>query len=321
MIRLLFPVCLLISSRILVQCAPQGFRVTKLREMAHEEKPFTQGLELFAPGQLVETSGSYPFGTSSFIRVLDLVTGRVLNQTTAGVENYFVEGITRSGDGWLATTYLDGKAAKYDRQLNKVAELDFPTEGWGFSRSHDDSKFFATNGSAFVLELDPETLALQRAIPARCLGKDIPGLNELEMVDNFFGLGPTLLGNVYRTRLVIGLDTVNFECNSVFHLDDLERVEADEGSGFHVANGITYLPDSGNLLVTGKNWDSIYEISLAKDDGASSEAVSKLRSWLSPGFLQVSRKTLSQIPDYQGLPSNSVLAKAKRHRSLHASGV
>lgn len=321
MIQLLFLLCILKGSLVFVQCAPQGFRVTKLREMAHEENPFTQGLELYAPGQLVETSGSYPSGTSSFIRVLDLVTGRVLNQTAAGLENYFVEGITRSGDGWLATTNLDGKAVKYDHQLNKVAELDYPTEGWGFSRSLDGTKFFATNGSAFVLELDPQTLALQSATPARCLGKDIPGLNELEMVDNFLGLGPTLLGNIYKTRLVIGLDPENFECNSIFHLGDLESVEADEGSGFHVANGITYLPDSGNLLVTGKNWDSMYEISLTKDEGAGSEAISNLRSWLSPGFLQVPRKTLSQIPAAQPFTSNAVLAQAKPHRSIRASGM
>lgn len=319
MIRLLVLLSILTGSHVFVQCAPQGFRVTKLREMAHEQKPFTQGLELFAPGQLVETSGSYPSGTASFIRVVDIVTGQVVKQTATGIENYFVEGITRSGDGWLATTNLDGKAVKYDHQLNKVAELDYPTEGWGFSRSLDGTKFFATNGSALVLELDSQNLAVQSATPARCLGKDIPGLNELEMVDDFLGLGPTLLGNVYRTRLVIGLDPKNFECTCIFHLGDLESVEADEESGFHVANGITYLPDSGNLLVTGKNWDSMYEISLTKDEGAGSEAISNLRSWLSPGFLQVSRKTLSQIPVAQPFTSNAVLAKAKPHRSIRAS--
>lgn len=318
----LLPFCIWTGGLVSVRCTPQGFRVTKLRSMPHEDKPFTQGLELYAPGKLVETSGSYPPGTPSFIRVVDIATGAVLNQTSSGLETYFIEGITRSDDGWLATTYDNRKAVKYDDQFNKVAELEYPFEGWGFSRSHDGTKFFATNGSAFVLELDPKTLALQRVSPAKCLGKEVPGLNELEMVDDFFGLGPTLLGNLYETRLVIGLNPENLECNSIFHLGGLEDAESDESSGFHVANGITYLPDSGRLLVTGKNWDAMFEISLIQDTVAGSEAVSKLQSWLSPaGFLQVPRKALSQVPGEQYLSSNTALAEAKPHRSLHASAV
>lgn len=312
----LFSLCILTGGFVSVRCIPQGFRVTKLRSMPHEDKPFTQGLELYEPGKLVETSGSYPDGTLSFIRVVDIETGAVLNQTSAGLTKYFIEGITRTDDGWLATTYNSRKAVKYDHHFNTVAELEYPSEGWGFSRSHDRTKFFATNGSEFVLELDPKTLKLQRERPAKCLGKEIRGLNELEMVDDFFGLGPTLLGNLYETRLVIGLNPDTLECNSIFHLGDLEHVTPDESSGHHVANGITYLPDSGKLLVTGKNWDSMFEISLTKDEVAGSEAVSKLQSWLSPaGFLQVPRKARSQVPR-----KARSLVEAKPHRSLHASG-
>eukprot|EP00440_Ansanella_granifera_P008322 gb/GFBE01009014.1/.p1 GENE.gb/GFBE01009014.1/~~gb/GFBE01009014.1/.p1 ORF type:complete len:316 (+),score=79.26 gb/GFBE01009014.1/:1-948(+) len=280
--------CLIVLAALAApgSCLPKGFKVSKLREIPHEGKPWTQGLELFESGKVIETSGAYPAGEESFIRVVDLSNGEVVSQTGDGLEGRFVEGIARSADGWIVTTYESMKAVKYDSELTVLAELDYPYEGWGFSRSPDGSRYFASNGTAYIMELHPGTLELQQVWPARCLGKDVVGINEMEMVEDFFGLGPTLLGNIYQTRFVVGFDINTYDCNCVFDLEDLEESDAGEGFGVHVANGIAHLPDSGNFVVTGKNWANMFEIALTEDNNTKSEAVSKLSNWLNPSIRQ-----------------------------------
>merc|ERR550514_1572116 len=86
------------------------------------------------------------------------------------------------------------------------------------------------------------------------------------MVPNFMGGGrDVLFGNVYMTRFVMGLDPQTAKCVAVFDLSALGRVEAGESQGYRVANGIAYRPSNGNFVVTGKNWNNMFDISIAED--------------------------------------------------------
>merc|ERR1740121_1588700 len=100
------------------------------------------------------------------------------------------------------------------------------------------------------------------------MGKRVKGLNELEMVTDFAGSGPALLGNVINTRSVIAIDPETMICKGVFHLEDLEPKFAGETYGMHVANGIAYRKSTGSFFVTGKNWEFMYEINVSKPSGA-----------------------------------------------------
>lgn len=256
-----------------VRAKPMDFGVKVVREMQHAGKPWTQGLEFTEEGDaVIETSGSFPPGTASFVRMLDAQTGRELSKTTAGFDHganghpRFAEGITQLGSGpdshWFASTYTDNVVVEYDQDFKMVAEHQFPFEGWGLVRNADSTAFFATNGSAHVMELAPDNFAVKSVKTARCHNQDVPEINELEMVQNFMGRGPALLGNVMGTRLVIVLDPSSMHCIGAFHLEILGNVQKAESFGLHVANGIAFNKQTGNYIVTGKNWDRMYEISL-----------------------------------------------------------
>lgn len=280
----------LASARVLVDAGalavgPRSFRVETLREVPHEGQPFTQGLEVSADGQyLVESSGGFPAGTQSFVRTVDPTTGHELHRLTSGLEGRFAEGIVQlPGGSWFLSTYEDKELLEFSPELDRVvASHPFPYTGWGFTRSPDGRSFLATNGSEYVMSLDRSTLAVLSTKTATCLGKRVAGLNELEMVEDFLGHGPTLLGNLYETRIVLALDPATGQCLGTFTLSGLsEPAQLGERSGYHVANGLAYNQSSKTLWVTGKNWAKMFEVQLLEEeDGQGDTAKEDLRRHL-----------------------------------------
>jgi glutamine cyclotransferase len=260
----------------------RNFNVKVIREFDHEEKPFTQGLE-YDPdtNTLIETSGSFPEGTKSFIRSIDPATGKTLWKKEDGLTGAFVEGITRTNGHWFASVYQEPrKALEYDSNFKYVRNHSYYFDGWGLTRTPDDKAFLATNGSSTVMKLDQDFKLLESKV-AMCHGKPVPGLNELEMVRDFQGTKkPALLGNVYTSRIVLALDPDTMECTGAFHLEGLsEPFESGETSGYHVANGIAYRPESDTFFVTGKNWNKMFEVKLEEEHIATNSAFTKLAEW------------------------------------------
>jgi len=265
----------------------RSYGVKVIRELPHEDRPFTQGLEYDAKSNtLIETSGSFPAGTQSYIRAIDPKSGATLWKKQDGLNGSFIEGIAQvrgSNGHWFASVYQEPrKTLEYDENFNYLRNHPYYFDGWGLARSHDNKAFLATNGSSYVMTLDPNTFELLHSKVAMCHGKPVPGLNELESVENFQGKGPALLGNVYTSRVVLVLDPKTMECTGAFHLEGLsEPYEQGEGQGYHVANGIAYNQVDDTFFVTGKNWNKMFEVKLEEEVGgiAGSSAFTKLAEW------------------------------------------
>lgn len=289
---------------------PREFRARQLRKLPHEGAPFTQGLELFDDDTLIETSGSYPPGTASFIRLVDLHTGRAKRSDSSGLTNHFAEGVAKVEDGWMVITYDTYKALKFAPDLQLLEKKDYPWEGWGFAHAGD--KFFATDGTEKMMRLSSESLALEEAKPVTCMGAKVAGMNELEYVEDFADLGPVLFGNLYRSRWVLGIDPKTYECTCFFSLDGLGDQLGQEKLGFHVANGIAYMPKSKTFMVTGKNWEEMFEIALEEQPRERSSAGgAALRHWIQSqeqvSLLEMPRSQLPRSPRLLRNPRTSRL--------------
>merc|ERR1711862_839528 len=116
-----------------------------------------------------------------------------------GIGSSFIEGIVQRGpEGhWFASVYQEPRSTlEYDQNFNYVRKHPYHFDGWGLTRSVDGASFLATNGSSSVMTLASDgSFNLKEAKQATCLGKPVPALNELEMVPDFLGQGPALLGN------------------------------------------------------------------------------------------------------------------------------
>jgi glutamine cyclotransferase len=244
-----------------------SFKLELLRAIPHLNMPFTQGLEISTDGQhLIETSGSYPPGTPSYVRLVDPATGTTVSTLQDGLQGRFIEGITQRPNGnWVASTYQDWKAVEYDPDFKMIAEHKYPHTGWGLTRTPDGESFLATNGSDVMMTLDKDDFKLKDAKVVTCLGKRVTGMNELELVEDFAGHGPTLLGNLYLSRLVLAVNPTTGECIGAFSLNGLGVATWNEAQGFHAANGLAWNKTSQTLWATGKNWDRMYEVRVTPD--------------------------------------------------------
>ncbi|CAE7670567.1 QCT [Symbiodinium sp. CCMP2592] len=301
--------------------APASYKAQILRTLPHEGAPFTQGLELAGQSKLIETSGAYPAGTESFIRMIDLKDGSVLQTTKSGLSGRFAEDVAPTADGWIVATYHGHKAVRFNADLSVDRDLDYPIEeGWGLCLDESKRRYFATNGTEFLMEMDSETLALNRVAPVTCMGYKVPGLNELEFVADFDGKGPMVFGNLYRTRFILGIDPSTFECTSFFDLEGFGEQDPEEQFGFHVANGIAYLPASKTFLVTGKNWQHMFEISVeAAETGNRDKLQRKLRQF---ALLQtaslLSTGMRSQVPEMPAAAQPRVRGTVRREMNALA---
>mmetsp|Transcript_26208 Transcript_26208/g.61162 ORF Transcript_26208/g.61162 Transcript_26208/m.61162 type:complete len:328 (-) Transcript_26208:127-1110(-) len=260
-----------------------GFTVNVLRSFPHQDRPFTQGLEMGRPGVLIETSGSWPPPTTSYIRELSTETGETLRKITSGLEApRFAEGIVEMADGrWFVSTYDSYEASEYDSSLNFVRYHPYSFMGWGLTRMTDGTGFLATDGSPHIRTLDMNFTEVKSQV-VQCQGRAIAGLNELEMVEDFLGRGPAVLGNVINSRVVLVLNPSTMECIGSFHLNGLEPPTADEPRGAHVANGIAFDKNSGSFYFTGKNWENMYEAKVTEEtvDSPSPSALEALNMYL-----------------------------------------
>lgn len=77
-------------------------------------------------------------------------------------------------------------------------------------------------------------------------------LNELEYYNDF------IYANVWHKPVILKINPKNGEVVGKFDFSQLTK-ENDQGDSEHVLNGIAFKGD--NMLVTGKNWAKIYEVS------------------------------------------------------------
>ena len=228
----------------------QRYRV--INAYPHNEGSFTQGL-FFHDGKMYEGSGVQ--GRSA-IRSYDLNTGKVAQEVYIPPE-YFGEGITLWEDVIYQLTYKAKKVLLYTADsFNKVGERPWNSEGWGLTT--DGNSLIVSDGSYYLYFLDPRSLVEKRRIKVSDGNRFIEKLNELEYIEG------RVYANVWETDSIVGIDPQTGSVETYLDLKGiLPGYSADEQRS-KVLNGIAYLPERENLVVTGKEWPQLFEIKITE---------------------------------------------------------
>ena len=215
----------------------------------HDPAAFTQGL-VWLDGELIEGTGLY--GRSSLRRV-DPVTGRVQQQVDLAAE-YFGEGVAVLGDRIFHLTWQNRRGFIYDRaSMELQRSFEYLTEGWGLT--HDGQRLILSDGTATLYFLDPVTLAVTGQVAVTDGGEPVARLNELEYINGL------VYANVWQTDRIARLDPATGRVVSWIDLAGLLPA-ADQAQPVDVLNGIAYDAAADRLLVTGKLWPKLFEITL-----------------------------------------------------------
>ena len=237
--------------------APSVYTYKIINTYPHDTKAYTQGLEYYK-GYLYETTGRR--GQSS-LRKVDIKTGRILQQYDLA-KDYFGEGMTIFNDTIFWLTWQAKKGFVFDlKSFKKLKEFNYnqSKEGWGLT--HNNSELIKSDGTSKVWFLDPTTQKEKRFIQVYTNKYGLNDLNELELI------GDQLYANKYQQNAVVIIDVNTGMVTGVANLTGLKK-EVDKTQKLvpedEVLNGIAYDKENNRLFVTGKNWNTLFEIELIK---------------------------------------------------------
>lgn len=219
--------------------------VEQVRSYPHDSTAFTQGL-VWRNGRLYESTGRY--GQSS-LRIVELETGRVLQQASLG-QQYFAEGLTAVGDTLYQLTWREGVAFLWDAAtLRQIGQVQYSGEGWGLAS--DGRRLVVSDGSSYLTFVDPTTFQVDTTLRVTDGGRPVDQLNELEWVKG------EIWANVWHTQRIARIDPQTGRVKGFLDLSPLIPPVSDPEA---VLNGIAYDEAADRLLVTGKLWPALFEI-------------------------------------------------------------
>jgi glutamine cyclotransferase len=233
--------------------SPQLLKYTIVNTYPHDVQAYTQGLEFYRD-TLYESTGQKG---ASFLRKYDYKTGKVFKQTDLEAI-YFGEGITIINNKIFQLTWQEKTGFVYNVntfKLQKSFKYDKDIEGWGLT--NDGEYIYQSDGSEKIWKMDPNTLKMISYINAYSLSTKVSAVNELEWIDG------KIYGNVYQKDAIAVINPKNGAVEGILNLADL-KTKIKQTENTDVLNGIAYNPKTKTLFVTGKNWDTLFEIKIIK---------------------------------------------------------
>lgn len=233
--------------------APQIYTYEIVNEYPHDENAFTQGLEYYN-GFLYESTGQR--GSSS-LRKVALETGKILQKIDID-DKYFGEGMTIFNNKIYMLTWQGNKGFVFNLdtfELEKEFSYGQSKEGWGLT--HNNEQLIKTDGTDKVWFLDPATLEEKSYIEAYTVNRNADRLNEVEYING------KIYANIWQQNSIVIIDPISGTIEGIADLSGLQSQVGKSGDD-HVLNGIAYDAEKDRLFVTGKDWNTLFEIKLLK---------------------------------------------------------
>ena len=237
---------------------PISYTYEIINSYPHSTDAYTQGLE-FYEGELYESTGQYGEST---LRKVDLMTGEVQRSINIP-DQYFAEGITALNDKIYLLTWREDVGFIYDVDtFEKLGEFGYNQSEQGWGLANDGQRLYKSDGTEKIWFLNPETLAEENFIQTVTHRTISTQLNELEWVEG------KIYANTYQKDGVAIINpengaiegVINFQGlrNKLGNLNELDPVN-------DVLNGIAYNPSTKKLYVTGKDWDTLFEVEIKQN--------------------------------------------------------
>ena len=242
---------LLLSKKIKVLAAnaPIIYTYEVVATYPHDIRAYTQGLE-FDGDVLYESTGKK--GKSS-LRKVDFETGEVLERIDLD-RTFFGEGLTLWEDTIIQLTWQSGQGFTYSKEpLRPKGSFQYGAskEGWGLC--HDDEKIYKSDGTEKIWFLNPETLAEEGYLEIVTNKSIFNKANELEYVDG------VIYANVYQKESMMLINASTGAIEGVVNFAGLKS-QVRQHPELDVFNGIAYHQGRETFFVTGKNWDTLFEV-------------------------------------------------------------
>lgn len=285
---------LLFSGVLCIGGAPRILTYKVIRTLPHSTTAFTEGLAFRdADGFMIESTG---IAGKSFVNVfkVNMTSNSLETMKTVEFPNgQFGEGLVFHRDHLMTLTWLKNKVNVYDAHTLEFREsIPYASEvkeGWGFAS--DKYGLITSDGSSMLHRVvhTPGRVSMETHVRVHdCYSgmEDVIGLNELETIPPFVSnpesklhweYGPPSLEEEFHKSSLnaseyIWANVISTLCIAVVNPVDgqvkawvlLDGIYPGWDKTNKVANGIAYRALDGTLWVTGKLWNSLFQIELAE---------------------------------------------------------
>ena len=221
-----------------------------IKEYPHDPKSFVQGF-LLEGNTVYESDGQN--GSSRILKYTLGTTTPIVE--TPQSDEIFSEGAAIVGDKIYQLTWQNKKGFIYNKtDLSLISEFAYPNvigEGWGLT--YDNKNLILSDGTKNIYFLDvKDPSKIVRYISVAGNTEAYEKLNELEYHKGF------IYANVWQQPVILKINPANGEVVGKFDFTEIAKKHTTNSDD--VLNGIAFKGD--NMLITGKNWDKIYEVSI-----------------------------------------------------------
>lgn len=237
----------IIGSLFLLTACNQVAPYSVVDEHPHDENCFSQGL-IIENETVYESCGHYG---GSKIQSVDLKTGKILLSKEI-TSQYFAEGLTEIEDQLYQLTWRANTGFIYNKDsLEKTGQFEYETEGWGLT--YDGSNLILSDGTPTLYFIEPGSFETTRTIEVTRDGIGVQNINELEYING------QIYANIWHSNDIIIIDPTTGEVEETVNLSHLSK---SLNKAAETMNGIAYREETNTILVTGKYWDTLFELSL-----------------------------------------------------------
>lgn len=221
---------------------------------------FTQGLQ-YHEGILYESSGLHG---KSYIALRQFTSTNDESSYRRKINlapEYFAEGISLHKGRLYQLTWTSGETFIYNPDdLSLIQRLKIQGEGWGVTS--DGTHLYTSNGSSLIA-IRNDRLEQVDSIQVRIGSRPLRKLNELEWIDG------CLFANVWQSTIIAIINPADGAVTAMIdgapllkEQQTIYQANPESRPPVDVFNGIAFRDDTRKLLVTGKNWSTLYEIKL-----------------------------------------------------------
>jgi glutamine cyclotransferase len=228
--------------------------------LPHDTTYFTEGLEYY-DGKLWESSGGN-LAESPYPSVMGLVNTNIGKNDPHLVldrRKYFAEGITFFNNKLYWLTLDNGIGFVYDatdfKQLKSFKLPSIEKKGWGLT--HNSQHLIMSDGTDRLYFLHPDSLNLVKYIKVQDHHGPVNNLNELEFINGY------IYANQWLTSWILIIDPATGFVKAKIDLEKLQEEADKKLTEKRELNGIAYNSTTGNIMITGKKWPMMYEISVS----------------------------------------------------------
>ncbi|CAM2984311.1 glutaminyl-peptide cyclotransferase [Flavobacterium frigoris] len=231
---------------------PKLLKYKIVNKYPHDTLSFTEGLEFYRD-TLYESTGQKE---SSYFRKYDYKTGKVYYQHDLD-KKYFGEGITFINGKLYQLTWQEKTGFIYNAntlKLEKTFAYEKDIEGWGMT--NDGKYIYQTDKTEKIWKMDPETQKMIDYVNVYSGSSKIKAINELEWING------KIYTNVWQKDAIAVVNPTTGSVEGILDMSGLKKLV--KNTNADVLNGIAYNPKTKTIFVTGKYWDTLFEITVSE---------------------------------------------------------